>query len=166
MGQTAQRYLVFETAGGYCGIAWNNVGVTRFQLPARSAEATERNLLRRLPRAEPGAPTPEVAGAIAAAKRYFEGEKIDFSDVRLALDEQEDFFKQIYAAAQRISWGHTTTYGPGEGSGRGPWRRAMSVKPWPESMHADHPLPQGLGGRRQGRGLFSAGRRDGEDPHA
>ena len=81
MDQTAQRYLVFETAGGHCGIAWNNVGVVRFQLPARNAEATERNLLRRLPRAEPGAPTPEVVGAIAAAKRYFAGEKIDFSDV-------------------------------------------------------------------------------------
>jgi methylated-DNA-[protein]-cysteine S-methyltransferase len=111
MDQTAQRYLVFETAGGHCGIAWNNVGVVRFQLPARNAEATERNLLRRLPRAEPGAPTPEVVGAIAAAKRYFAGEKIDFSDVPLALDEQEDFFRQIYAAARRVGWGHTTTYG-------------------------------------------------------
>ncbi|MBV9219975.1 MAG: cysteine methyltransferase, partial [Methylobacteriaceae bacterium] len=60
MGQAAQHYLIFETAGGFCGIAWNDVGITRFQLPTRSAEATERMLLRRLPGAEPGAPTPEV----------------------------------------------------------------------------------------------------------
>jgi len=111
LNQAAHHYLIFETAGGFCGIAWNNIGITRFQLPARNAEATERNLLRRLPRAEPGAPTPEVVGAIAAAKRYFAGEKIDFSDVPLALDEQEDFFRQIYAAARRVGWGHTTTYG-------------------------------------------------------
>ncbi|MBV9637464.1 MAG: cysteine methyltransferase, partial [Methylobacteriaceae bacterium] len=42
MGQAAQHYLIFETAGGFCGIAWNDVGITRFQLPTRSAEATER----------------------------------------------------------------------------------------------------------------------------
>ena len=49
MGQTAHRYLIFETAGGFCGIAWNDVGITRFQLPAKSAEAAERALLRRAP---------------------------------------------------------------------------------------------------------------------
>jgi len=40
MGQTAQRYIIFETAGGFCGVAWSDVGITRFQLPTRSAEAT------------------------------------------------------------------------------------------------------------------------------
>ena len=49
MGQSAHHYCIFETAGGFCGIAWNDVGITRFQLPTRSAEATERSLLRRLP---------------------------------------------------------------------------------------------------------------------
>ena len=38
MGQAAHHYLIFETRGGFCGIAWNNVGITRFQLPAKSAE--------------------------------------------------------------------------------------------------------------------------------
>ncbi|MEO9190664.1 MAG: hypothetical protein ABI224_11810, partial [Acetobacteraceae bacterium] len=73
MGRTAHRYLIFETASGFCGIAWSDVGITRFQLPTRSAEATERLLLRRVPDAEPGAPTPEVAEAVAAVRRYFEG---------------------------------------------------------------------------------------------
>ena len=49
MGQTAHRYLIFETAGGFCGIAWNDVGITRFQMPTKSAEAAERALLRRAP---------------------------------------------------------------------------------------------------------------------
>ena len=30
MGQAPHHYLIFETAGGFCGIAWNNVGITRF----------------------------------------------------------------------------------------------------------------------------------------
>jgi methylated-DNA-[protein]-cysteine S-methyltransferase len=111
MGQTTHRYLIFETASGPSGIAWNSVGITRFQLPARSAAATERNLLRRLPGAQPGAPTPEVVEAVVAVTRYFEGEKIDFSDFQLDLDEQDGFFKQIYAATRRVGWGHTTTYG-------------------------------------------------------
>ena len=111
MGQSALRYLIFETASGFCGIAWNSVGITRFQLPATSAEAAERLLLRRVPDSEPGAPTREVAEAVAAVKRYFEGEETDFSGLRLDLGEQDDFFKQIYAAARRVRWGHTTTYG-------------------------------------------------------
>ena len=111
MGQTAHHYFIFETAGGFCGIAWNSVGITRFQLPTSSAEATERILLRRVPRAEPGVPPPQVVEAVAAVKRYFEGEETDFSGFRLDLGEQDAFFQRVYAAARRIGWGHTTTYG-------------------------------------------------------
>jgi methylated-DNA-[protein]-cysteine S-methyltransferase len=106
-----QRYFVFETAGGFCGIAWNDVGITRFQLPTGSAEATGRLLRRRAPGAEPGAPPPDVAEAIAAVKRYFAGEETDFSALKLDLGEQDPFFARIYAAARRVGWGHTTTYG-------------------------------------------------------
>jgi methylated-DNA-[protein]-cysteine S-methyltransferase len=111
MGDTRHHYIVFETVAGYCGIAWNDVGIKRVQLPGRSAEATERYLLRRLPGAELGTPTAEVTEAIAAIQHYFQGEKVDFSDIRLDLDGQEEFFKQIYAATRRVGWGHTTTYG-------------------------------------------------------
>src|SRR5277367_4635480 len=110
MGQTIQHYLIFETAGGFCGIAWSDAGITRFQLPTRDAEATERLLLRRTQGAEPGTPTPEVAEAIAAVKRYFDGEEIDFTGFTLDLGRQEPFFEQIYAAARQIGWGQTTTY--------------------------------------------------------
>jgi methylated-DNA-[protein]-cysteine S-methyltransferase len=105
------QYQVFETAGGFCGIAWNEAGITRFQLPAPSAEATGSNLLRRLPRSLPGTPSTPVAEAIAASKRYFLGEKIDFSSFVLDLHEQAGFFQLIYAAARRVAWGQTTTYG-------------------------------------------------------
>jgi methylated-DNA-[protein]-cysteine S-methyltransferase len=110
---TARRseYLIFETAGGFCGIAWNGVGITRFQLPTKSAEAAERMLRRRLRDAEPGTPTPEVLDAVAAVKRYFEGEETDFSGVKLDLGDQDAFFKRIYAAARQVGWGSTTTYG-------------------------------------------------------
>lgn len=111
MEKAAHHYFIFETAGGFCGIAWNKLGITRFQLPTRSAEGTERVLLRRVPGAEPGAPTPGVVKAVAAVKCYFEGEETDFSNFDLDLGEQDAFVKQIYAAVRRLGWGRTTTYG-------------------------------------------------------
>lgn len=111
MSETIHHYNIFETAGGFCGIAWNSVGITRFQLPIKTAEATERALLRRLPDALPSIPTPDVEKTIAAVKRYFDGEEIDFSDVAIDIGNQEPFFTQIYAAARQLVWGHTTTYG-------------------------------------------------------
>jgi methylated-DNA-[protein]-cysteine S-methyltransferase len=104
-------YSIFETGAGFCGIAWNDVGITRFQLPTKSAEGTDRLLRRRLPSAEPGEPTPMVADAIAAVRRYFAGEETDFSGFELDLGDQQPFFQQIYAAARHVGWGSTTTYG-------------------------------------------------------
>ena len=106
-----QRYHVFETAHGFCGIAWSPDGVTRFQLPDQSAEAVGRKLLRRLPGAIRETPPQAVADTIAAVKRYFAGEKVDFSDVPLDLSGQDAFFRRVYEAARRIGWGQTTTYG-------------------------------------------------------
>lgn len=108
---SALRYAVFETASGFCGVVWSDAGVSRFQLPTRSAEATGRLLLRRAPDAEPGEPPAEVAAAIAGARRYFEGEEVDFSGVALDLRGQEPFFRRVYEAARRVAWGRTTTYG-------------------------------------------------------
>jgi methylated-DNA-[protein]-cysteine S-methyltransferase len=121
MTGAADRYLVFETVGGFCGVAWNSVAITRFQLPSREAAATERALLRRLPGAEPGTPPPVVADLVAEVKRYFEGERIDFSDVALDLGGQDAFFARIYAAIRHVGWGETTTYGAvAKGLGAGP----------------------------------------------
>jgi methylated-DNA-[protein]-cysteine S-methyltransferase len=108
---TSPRYYVFETANGFCGIAWNDTGITRLQLPAKSADAAERTMLRRAPDAEPGMPPPTVREAVTAVKRYFEGEKTDFSHLQVDLDGQDDFFQRAYVAARRLGWGETTTYG-------------------------------------------------------
>jgi methylated-DNA-[protein]-cysteine S-methyltransferase len=105
------RYAVFETDGGFCGIAWSDSGIVRFQLPTGSALSTEKLLLRRMPEAVKGEPGADVQRAIDLVKRYFAGERIDFSDIRLDLGGQDEFFRGIYAAARRIGWGHTTTYG-------------------------------------------------------
>ncbi len=111
MEQAAQHYTILETVGGFCGLAWSAGGVVRFQLPTKSAEATERLLLRRTPDAEREAPPPDIAATIAAVKRYFTGERIDFSNVALDLADQDELFRRIYAATRQVGWGQTTTYG-------------------------------------------------------
>ncbi len=111
MGHTAQQYLIFETAAGFCGIAWSERGIARFQLPTKSAEVTERLLLRRVSGARPHEPPQAVAEAVAAVKRYFEGKETDFSGFELDLEGQDGFNERIYAAARKIPWGRTTTYG-------------------------------------------------------
>jgi methylated-DNA-[protein]-cysteine S-methyltransferase len=137
MGQTAPQYLVFETARGFCAIAWSDCGVTRFCLPERNAETAERRLLRRLPDAKQGTPPPTVTEAVAAAKRYFAGENVDFSQVPLDLGALDANLEQIYAAARRIGWGETTTYGAlAKGLGDG-WELARDVG---QAM-ADNPVP-------------------------
>jgi O-6-methylguanine DNA methyltransferase len=108
----------------------------------------------------------EGAQAVAAVKRYFEGEETDFSGFRLDLGEQDPFFERVYAAARHVGWGHTTTYGAlAMELGAGPEAArdvGQAVARNPVALiipcHADHPLPQGLGGRRQGWRFFRAGR--------
>jgi methylated-DNA-[protein]-cysteine S-methyltransferase len=111
MSQAAQSYHVFETAMGFCAIAWSDAGVSRFQLPTRTAEATERLMRRRAFGAEPGAPPESIAAVVEAAKRYFAGEETDFSQVQVDLAGEDAFFARIYGALRRVDWGRTTTYG-------------------------------------------------------
>src|SRR5687768_10855368 len=111
MDQAPHHYLIFETACGFCGIAWSDDGIARFQLPTPGLEASKLQLLRRLLGAERGEPTGDVRDAVAMAKRYFAGEVVDFSAVRLDLYGQTDFFRSIYDAARQVPWGQTTTYG-------------------------------------------------------
>jgi methylated-DNA-[protein]-cysteine S-methyltransferase len=168
MSRLAKHYHVFETALGFCAIAWSDAGVARFQLPTKSAEPAERLIRRRVPGAEPGAPADDVAAVVAAAKRYFGGEETDFSQVRLDLAGEDAFFTRIYAALRRVGWGRTTTYGAlakEVGLGREAARdvgEAMAKK----TGAVDHSLSPGPGGRRQDRRLLGARRREDEDAHA
>src|SRR5262245_19716963 len=108
---SSRHYFIFETTSGFCGIAWSDAGIARFQLPAKRAEDTARMMRRRAPGAEPGVPTPMVGEAVASVRRYFEGNETDFAPLELDLEGQNEFFKRVYAAARRIKWGQTTTYG-------------------------------------------------------
>jgi methylated-DNA-[protein]-cysteine S-methyltransferase len=111
MNRAAQNYLVFETDAGFCGIAWKGSRITWFRLPTGNVDSAERLLLRRLSHAKPGTPPSQIAAAISAARRYFEGEQMDFSSFDIDLGTQEPFFHDVYAFVRRLHYGETVTYG-------------------------------------------------------
>ena len=137
MARERPGYLTFETAMGFCAIGWSAAGVASFRLPEKSANEATRAVLRRLRDASPSDPTPEIAAAVAAAKRYFEGEAVDFSGVPVDLGVQEPFFAQVYDFVRKLNWGEATTYGAvAKALGAGPEAardvgRAMAQNPVP-----------------------------------
>jgi len=106
--------MVFETALGFVGIAWSATGLTRLSLFQRDRAAVERRL-ERLGVAGPGtaekAAPAWVAALVGDIKAYADGKEIDFTGVPVDLAGVDDFRLAIYAAARRLAYGETTTYG-------------------------------------------------------
>ena len=128
------HHCLFDTDLGPCGVAWSEQGVTRFQLPEADRCATERRLRLRSPYSSAEAPPPQIAQVIADVQRYMAGKKVDFAPVVLDLTGIAPFYFEVYAAARRVGWGETATYGelarqagsPGAARGVG---QAMSRNP-------------------------------------
>jgi methylated-DNA-[protein]-cysteine S-methyltransferase len=105
-------YCLFDTAIGVCGVAWNERGLTRVQLPESNRQATERRLRARAPGAVAEAPPPPIDELIALLRRYFAGESVDFSAVPVDLaNDTSAFHRRVYDIARAVCWGHTITYG-------------------------------------------------------
>src|SRR5262245_50720328 len=111
MTRSTCRHYIFETADGYAAIGWTAEGVASFRLPAPTSIAAERTLLRRFPASVVAEPPSDVRDVVDASRRYFEGERIDFSAVIVDLGEQEPFFARVYEFVRSLKWGSSTTYG-------------------------------------------------------
>ncbi|MFN3718378.1 MAG: methylated-DNA--[protein]-cysteine S-methyltransferase [Rhizobium rhizophilum] len=108
---TTHRYAIFETARGFCAIAWNDIGISGLRLPGETAEETRRAMLRRLPSGAEAEPSAAIKQVIERVRAYFAGDTADFSDLRLDLSGQTDLYGRIYDATRRLGWGRATTYG-------------------------------------------------------
>ena len=116
----------FSTVFGRCALAWEDAGVTGFELP--EAEVRTDDL----------AAPPEWIGTLAdRVQRHLAGEGQDFSDVRYAFDRVTAFQRRVYRAALAVKAGHTRTYGelaaalelePGASRAVG---HALGANPWP-----------------------------------
>lgn len=108
------RYAILDTALGGIGIAWNERGLLRLQLPEPDIEATRRRVTARLPGAvevnEADMPR-EIAAAADLIRRYASGEQVDFSSVPVAFESVDAFRHAVYRTARKLGFGETTTYG-------------------------------------------------------
>ena len=118
--------ITFSTVFGRCALAWEDAGVTGFQLP--EAEV----------RADDAGEAPEGIAALAdRVQRHLAGEWQDFSDVRYDFARVTEFQRRVYRAALAVKAGHTYTYGelaaalelePGASRAVG---HALGTNPWP-----------------------------------
>lgn len=105
------HHHVFETAFGFCGIAWTARGISRFMLPVEAADLLEESFAKYFPHSLASQPWDAVAGAVTAAQRYFAGEREDFAAFPLDLSGVDAFRRAIYQAARRLVYAQTSTYG-------------------------------------------------------
>jgi methylated-DNA-[protein]-cysteine S-methyltransferase len=129
-------YTVFETVLGVCGIAWNDRGVTAFQLPEATKRQTEDRLAKRAAAARADRIPKPIRAVIRKAQRHLEGDAQDFRDVAVDLDGTGPFARRVYEVARTIPAGRTTTYGElaaraGSPGGSRAVGRAMGTNPIP-----------------------------------
>jgi methylated-DNA-[protein]-cysteine S-methyltransferase len=108
---TERGFAVFETAIGWCGIAWGERGIVGVQLPEPQAQGTRARVQRRHPGLKELTPPPAVQHAIDDIVRLFQGESTDLTAVPLDMAPVEPFNQRVYEVARTIPPGQTLTYG-------------------------------------------------------
>jgi methylated-DNA-[protein]-cysteine S-methyltransferase len=134
-------YAMFETPLGHCALAWNDDGVTGFQLPEETPDATRERLLAKAK--EAGAEGAKMRGlpkwvkdAIDRVRAHLGGKPQELAAVPIDLSRASDFDAKIYRALQGVPAGKTTTYGElaklvGSPGGSRAVGRAMATNPYP-----------------------------------
>jgi len=150
----ARQALLFDTALGDCGLAWQGHAITNVLLPADDAAAT-RSLLRHLSGAEPAVEPwpPFVQQAVAAMQALIRGEAVSLTDVPLAWERVGPFERRVYEITQHLAPGETSTYGDvarelGDAGAARAVGVALGRNPWPLVVPCHRVLAAGgkLGG--------------------
>lgn len=105
-------HLLFPTAFGTCGVAWNDAGLTGFQLPEATEAETSSHLAakaRSLP--TEGAPPDWVQQLIVRVQQHLEGRLQDFQGTPLDWSRVTDFQQAVYLHAWEIRPGYKRSYG-------------------------------------------------------
>jgi methylated-DNA-[protein]-cysteine S-methyltransferase len=131
-------HCLFPTAFGTCGIAWNDTGLTGFQLPEATDFLTEEHLVRKA-RSQPpaGPPSDQVRQLIARVQHHLSGRLQDFSDATFDWSRVSDFQRAVYRQTLAIKPGDKKSYGDiARLLGLGPEAAravgvALATNPWP-----------------------------------
>src|SRR5215470_13547698 len=99
---TDQRFALFDTAIGICGIEWGPRGINGVQLPMGDRDKTIARIRQRHAEIEEAAPTTEVKRAIDRIVSLLAGKPDDLADIALDLDGVPDFDRGVYDIARKI----------------------------------------------------------------
>jgi methylated-DNA-[protein]-cysteine S-methyltransferase len=109
---TAMPHTLFPTAFGTCGIAWNDAGLTGFQLPEASEALTEDRLATKArSETKPDSIPDWVQPIIARVQEHLKGRMQDFADAKLDWSRVSDFQQAVYRHALAIKPGYKKSYG-------------------------------------------------------
>jgi methylated-DNA-[protein]-cysteine S-methyltransferase len=108
---TDQRFALFDTAIGICGIEWGPRGINGVQLPMGDRDKTIARIRQRRADIVEAAPTSAVKHAIARIVELLAGKRDDLRDIALDLDGVPEFNRGVYDIARTIPPGQTMTYG-------------------------------------------------------
>ncbi|MFK8043613.1 methylated-DNA--[protein]-cysteine S-methyltransferase [Congregibacter sp.] len=128
-------FTLFDTHFGTCGIGWNDVGLSRVQLPEATADETAARM-RSFGMTSTTLLPKYAQAAVAALTAYFEGEAVALEGLALDYSLVSPFNALIYGALRNVSRGEMVSYGdlakrleqPGAARAVG---IAMSKNPWP-----------------------------------
>jgi len=104
-------FTLFDTAIGPCALAWSKRGIAGVHLPETSEEETRARICERFPHAREAKPVAGIRRARDAITDVLSGTASDFASIDLDMESVPQFHWRVYAAAQKIPFGATTTYG-------------------------------------------------------
>lgn len=104
-------YTLFNTALGACGIAWNDRGVTAFQLPEVTTKLTEDRISKKANAGKSSKVPSHIASIIKRVQKHLAGDSQDFQDIAVDLEDTAVFSRQVYQICKTIPAGETMTYG-------------------------------------------------------
>jgi len=103
-----QVYRIFEVSWGWAAAARGHGGLCAFVLPMASREEAETDIHTRAPSFEPSKSA--LRDIVTAVRRYFQGWRSDFGDIRLDLSAGTAFQRKVWSIVRRIPYGEVRTY--------------------------------------------------------
>jgi O-6-methylguanine DNA methyltransferase len=128
------KYWIFKTKWGYFGVVGSDEGLLRTYLPQADREEIKRQILKAFPTARPEKkPFERVFNAVLG---YFDGKKVGFGDIKVAMDELSRFARRVLVTCRGTGFGKVVTYqGLAKKIGRAGATRAVGT------VMAKNPLP-------------------------
>jgi len=131
-------YTFFPTAFGNCGIAWNETGLTGFQLPEAGNKNVEKDFSIRARADTCKEARPEwVRRLVERVQHHFEGKLQDFTATPIDWSRVSEFQKAVYLQTLAIKPGHKKSYGDiarslaMNSAGARAVGIALAANPWP-----------------------------------